>query len=305
MKHASLLFIVCLAFIACTDTVGPVEEENLAEISREVNWAFVELNNFAATLKYYRADWGEDPDSIECLFPYLEFFYFNPGSDPDSTGGSYTDYTPVHKWWDFNLEFENGKVTGIYCVSRNEMIDGAGHKILYTLATAQYSGYGMKYVSPSLYPLLIEVFIHPGLLFFPDENWDPEEVTKRFLMIRQVNWGCVAIGAFYNGIKMYRQDYGRDPEHPGTLTDLEYVEISPPVRLWWNFAWSGLDPITHIHAVSTELMVGGAGDTLTFNLEIGRFEGELLEYISPWIQATFISIYPGSIRYVSGARVSD
>ncbi len=302
MKPALILLCACLTLVACMKVLIPVKEDISVEIGREVNWAVIALNNFAAAIKDYSHDFGEDPDKVEDLYPYLEHF-FHFGTVPYLEDSSYIENSPVHKWWKFNLGFENDRVTSIFCVSSDLMIKGAGHRITYSLATARFTGYGLEYINPEIYPFLMECFIDPHFILVPGETWDPEEAARHFLMIRQVNWAAVTIGGLYNAIKMYWEDNGEDSEHPDTLEEMGYALISPPVHLWWDFAWSGLNPITHIHAISTELMVGGVGDTLTFNTQTGMFEGKLKDYMSPWAEATNTNVYIQ--YYIHGARKSD
>jgi len=303
MKPALILLCACLTLVACMKVLIPIKEDNSVEIGREVNWAVIALNNYAVALKYYSRDYGEEPGSIENLYPYLELF-FHIGTVPYAEDSSYIENSPVHKWWKFNLGFENDRITSIFCVSSDLMINGAGQRINYSLTTARFTGYGLEYINPEIYPFLLECFIDPHFILVPGKTWDPEEAARHFLMIRQVNWAAVTIGGLYNVIKWYRQDYGEDPAHPDTLEEMEYISISPPVDLWWDFAWSGLNPITHIHAISTELMARGAGDTLTFNTQTGLFEGKLKDYMSPWAEATNTNVSI-SIQYIHGALKSD
>lgn len=301
-----LFVISIIAFfvlIGCAANQLIVLPDTTPEIAREVNWAVVELNNLAVVRRWYRCDYGEDPERIEDLFPHLERYSGLLRRNNTSDGGNVCS-SPVYDWWDFNLGFTGEVVDRIFCVSTELMAEGADNKITYTLSTASYSGYGLNYLYPGLYPLLIERMIDGAILFTEGELWNPAEVEQRFKIIRQVNWAGATIGAFYNAVKMYRQDYGEDPVSRRELTEQEYVEIPAPVDLWWEFHWQGINPITHIHAVSTELMAGGAGDTLSYNIETGEFEGPLTKYLSPWVQ-TFVIVGPLYIQYVPGARASD
>lgn len=81
------------------------------------------------------------------------------------------------------------------------------------------------------------------------------------------------IGAIYNSVKMYRQDYGEDPSSVEELEEEEYLEIDEGTLRQWSFTLIGSNPITQIEAVSTAEMKGGAGHVVLFDVETGRFTG--------------------------------
>jgi type II secretion system protein G len=81
------------------------------------------------------------------------------------------------------------------------------------------------------------------------------------------------IGAVYNSVKMYRQDFGEDPTSVEELQELEYLEIDEGTLRQWSFTLIGSNPITQIEAVSTAEMKGGAGHVVLFDVETGRFTG--------------------------------
>ena len=139
--------------------------------------------------------------------------------------------------------------------------------------------------------------------FFASCTDDPVSVgvDRDAELNRQVNWAAVNIGAIYNAVKMYRQDYGEDPSSVEELLELAYLEIAPPVRLWWEFEFTGSNPITAISAVSTGQMALGAGKCISFNTQTGMFEGELVEYLSPWIHLVFVDL-PIYI-HIGGGRI--
>ena len=81
------------------------------------------------------------------------------------------------------------------------------------------------------------------------------------------------IGAIYNSVKMFRQDYGEDPSSVEELQEQEYLEIDEGTLRQWSFSLIGSNPITQIEAVSTAEMKGGAGHVVLFDVETGRFTG--------------------------------
>jgi type II secretion system protein G len=81
------------------------------------------------------------------------------------------------------------------------------------------------------------------------------------------------IGAIYNAVKMFRQDFGEDPTSVEELQELEYLEIDEGTLRQWTFSLIGQDPLTQIEAVSTAEMKGGAGHVVLFDVQTGRFTG--------------------------------
>ena len=81
------------------------------------------------------------------------------------------------------------------------------------------------------------------------------------------------IGAIYNSVKMYRQDYGEDPTSVEELQELEYLTIDEGTERQWTFTLIGANPVTQIEGVSTAEMKGGAGHVVLFDVETGRFTG--------------------------------
>lgn len=80
------------------------------------------------------------------------------------------------------------------------------------------------------------------------------------------------INAIWQAAQVYYQDKG---EWPGTIEDLEnekYVEIAKSTSLQWTFQIIGAPPQT-VSATSTEQMKGGAGKTVTYNIEDGSWGG--------------------------------
>jgi len=81
------------------------------------------------------------------------------------------------------------------------------------------------------------------------------------------------VGAIYNSVKMYRQDYGEDPSSTEQLQELEYLTVDEGTLRQWTFSLIGANPITQIEAVSTAEMKGGAGHVVLFDVQTGRFTG--------------------------------
>ena len=81
------------------------------------------------------------------------------------------------------------------------------------------------------------------------------------------------IGAVYNSVKMYRQDYGDDPTSIEELQELEYLEVDEGTLRQWSFSLIGANPVTQIEAISTAEMKGGAGHVVLIDVQTGRFTG--------------------------------
>ena len=81
------------------------------------------------------------------------------------------------------------------------------------------------------------------------------------------------IGAIYNSCKMYYQDKSEDPTDVQILEDEGYLDIDESTKKQWTFTIIGSNPITQIEGVSTSDMKGGAGHVVTYNVDIGTFEG--------------------------------
>jgi len=81
------------------------------------------------------------------------------------------------------------------------------------------------------------------------------------------------IGAIYNSVKMYRQDYGEDPNSVEQLQELEYLEIDEGTERQWTFSLIGANPVNQIEGISTAEMKGGAGHVVLFDVQTGRFTG--------------------------------
>ncbi|MCX6601070.1 MAG: CD225/dispanin family protein [bacterium] len=76
----------------------------------------------------------------------------------------------------------------------------------------------------------------------------------------------------WQAAQVFYQDKG---EWPATVEELEqesYLQMAQSTRLQWTFSIVGVPPMT-ITAVSTEQMKGGAGKTVTYNIEDGCWSG--------------------------------
>jgi type IV pilus assembly protein PilE len=81
------------------------------------------------------------------------------------------------------------------------------------------------------------------------------------------------IGAIYNACKMYYQDHSEDATDVQMLEDNGYLDIDESTKKQWTFQIIGSNPITQIEGTSTSEMKGGAGQTVTYNVDTGKFEG--------------------------------
>ncbi len=81
------------------------------------------------------------------------------------------------------------------------------------------------------------------------------------------------IGAIYNSVKMYLQDYGKDPTSVEELEEGEYLEMDEGTLRQWTFTLIGSDPVSQIEGISTSEMKGGAGHVVLFDVETGKFTG--------------------------------
>ena len=81
------------------------------------------------------------------------------------------------------------------------------------------------------------------------------------------------IGAIYNSVKMYLQDYGVDPTSVEELEEGEYLEMDEGTLRQWTFTLIGSDPVSQIEGISTSEMKGGAGHVVLFDVETGKFTG--------------------------------
>jgi prepilin-type N-terminal cleavage/methylation domain-containing protein len=80
------------------------------------------------------------------------------------------------------------------------------------------------------------------------------------------------ISGVWQAAQVFYQDKG---EWPATVEELEqesYLQMAQSTKLQWSFSIVGAPPVT-ITAVSTEQMKGGAGKTVTYNIEDGSWSG--------------------------------
>jgi type II secretory pathway component GspD/PulD (secretin) len=98
-----------------------------------------------------------------------------------------------------------------------------------------------------------------------------EEAEKKYMSLASPQ---EAIGAIYNGCKMYYHD---NSEYPTNITELEdegYLEIDQPTMDQWEFQIVGsTTSIDQIMGTSTEKMKDGAGHVVTYEVDTGKFTG--------------------------------
>ena len=81
-----------------------------------------------------------------------------------------------------------------------------------------------------------------------------------------------AISAIWQAAQVYYQERGEYPTNVEELLDAKYLELSQGTTKQWEFAIAG-DPPLSIRANSTELMPGGAGKEVIYDIENGTWEG--------------------------------
>ena len=78
------------------------------------------------------------------------------------------------------------------------------------------------------------------------------------------------IGAIYNAAKMFYMDRDRWPTTVEELETYGYIQMDEAVSRQWEFSLNGQETI---EAISTGEMPGGAGKTVTYNIQQGKFFG--------------------------------
>ncbi len=82
------------------------------------------------------------------------------------------------------------------------------------------------------------------------------------------------IGAVKTSVKMYRQKYGKVPSDVEELVKKGFLEIDRATETKWRFEFTkSRDNIQTITATSTESMPGGAGHSITYDAETGKWSG--------------------------------
>ncbi|MBL7073786.1 prepilin-type N-terminal cleavage/methylation domain-containing protein [candidate division KSB1 bacterium] len=84
------------------------------------------------------------------------------------------------------------------------------------------------------------------------------------------------MGAIFNGVKMYRQQYGRAPADVEELEEFGILTIDDATQRKWIFQLNAIaDDLRtgSIQATSTDEMRGGAGQQVRYDLSEGRFYG--------------------------------
>jgi hypothetical protein len=88
----------------------------------------------------------------------------------------------------------------------------------------------------------------------------------------QIASAVESISGVWQAAQVFYRDKG---EWPATVEELEqeaYLQMAQSTKLQWSFSIVGAPPVT-ITAVSTEQMKGGAGKTVTYNIEDGSWSG--------------------------------
>jgi len=147
---------------------------------------------------------------------------------------------PIDKHWDFSI-IGGGLLTSVIAESSAEMPYGEGKVISFNSQTGKFSGWFCDRPKP-------------------ERDYAGE--AQR------------AIPALHNGLKMYRRDYGENPEGGvDDLLDKEYLRLVKWVLNDWKFSYEGSETPTAIKAISTAQMDYGEGKVVAFNLRTGRFSG--------------------------------
>ena len=82
------------------------------------------------------------------------------------------------------------------------------------------------------------------------------------------------IGAIKTSVKMYRQKYGRVPTDVEDLVKKGFLEIDKATASKWKFDFTkSRDDVQSISATSTEHMPGGAGHSISYDAETGKWSG--------------------------------
>jgi prepilin-type N-terminal cleavage/methylation domain-containing protein len=80
------------------------------------------------------------------------------------------------------------------------------------------------------------------------------------------------INAIWQAAQVYYQDRGTYPGSVEELDNEKYLDIATSTGLQWTFSIIGSPPQS-ISATSTELMRGGAGHTVTYDINQGTWTG--------------------------------
>jgi type II secretion system protein G len=81
-----------------------------------------------------------------------------------------------------------------------------------------------------------------------------------------------AINAIWQAAQVYYQEKGEYPTNVQDLTDASYLDLQSSTKKQWEFSIAGDPPLT-IRATSTELMPGGAGKEVIYDIENGTWSG--------------------------------
>ncbi len=82
------------------------------------------------------------------------------------------------------------------------------------------------------------------------------------------------IGALKTAAGMYRQKFGKLPRDVQELEQKGFIEIDQATQRNWKFEFTkNRDKLQLVRAISTENMPGGAGNTVEYNAETGKWSG--------------------------------
>jgi len=81
-----------------------------------------------------------------------------------------------------------------------------------------------------------------------------------------------AISSIWQAAQIYYQDRGSYPATVDELEESKYVRLSESTKLQWSFSIVG-DPPVSINAVSTDLMPGGGGEEVRYDIPRGVWLG--------------------------------
>jgi hypothetical protein len=156
----------------------------------------------------------------------------------------------VDKEWTFKLEY-GGPPNLIRAVSKTRTYGGEGDyyppvEVVYDVAGGQWT------LNRS--PMFVKASLTDS-----EKSELAEDAIKALEMIAE-------------GAKVYYLDKGEWPETVERLETDQYIMVNPSVYKQWQFGLVG-EPIQTIVAISTNDMPGGAGHTITYDMEQKSWQG--------------------------------
>ncbi len=260
--------IIAFSIVACGFLL-PAVAQDLTITPAQLNFGNTKIDSFATlefTLEnvgvdnfptitltsddsaHFKLNWARERGEAMATMVYIRDIYQaswnyrqDYGDDPNSVSELLEDEyleIPEHvlSKWTFALIGSN-PIIQIEAISTANMPFSAGHVLLFDVQTGEYSGFATP-LSDTFEPILVQS----------------------------------TIGAIYNAVKMFRQDYGEYPSSLEQLMELEYLEPYEYLLRNWQFSLIG-NPVIQIEAVSTEEMIDGEGHRMLFGLEEGLFSG--------------------------------